>query len=83
LLTVSRRFMNVTSSVLWRMAIILKTNKGNLFVSSVVFVFWSNSPTFLDTPRIYIYIYMCVCVCLCVCVQMIITINSHYFPKQY
>jgi hypothetical protein len=38
--------------VLWRIAIILKANKGNLFVSSVLFVFWYHSPNFLDTPRI-------------------------------
>jgi hypothetical protein len=34
------------------MAIILKTNKVNLFVSSVLFVFWYHSPNFLDTPGI-------------------------------
>jgi hypothetical protein len=51
LLTVSRSFMNVANSVLWRMAIILKDNKVNLFVSSVLFVFWYHSPNFLDTPR--------------------------------
>jgi hypothetical protein len=28
-------------------------NKVNLFVSSVLFVFWYHSPNFLDTPRIY------------------------------
>jgi hypothetical protein len=50
LLTVSRSFVNVANSVLWRMAIILKTNKVNLFVSSVLFVFWYHSPNFLDTP---------------------------------
>jgi hypothetical protein len=33
------------------MAIILKANKVNLFVSSVFF-FWYPSPNFLDTPRI-------------------------------
>jgi hypothetical protein len=38
--------------VLWRMAIILKANKVNLFVSSVLFVFWYHSPNFLDTPLI-------------------------------
>jgi hypothetical protein len=38
-LTVSRSFMNVANSVLWRMAIILKANKVNLFVSSVLFFF--------------------------------------------
>jgi hypothetical protein len=37
--------------VLLRMAIILKANKVNLFVSSVLFVFWYHSPNFLDTPR--------------------------------
>jgi hypothetical protein len=35
------------------MAIILKANKVNLFVSSVLFVFWDHSPNFLDTPRSY------------------------------
>jgi hypothetical protein len=34
-----------------RMAIILKSNKVNLFASSVLFVFWYHSPNFLDTPR--------------------------------
>jgi hypothetical protein len=52
LLTVSRSFMNVANSVLWRMASILKVNKVNLFVSSVLFVFWYHSPNFVDTPRI-------------------------------
>jgi hypothetical protein len=53
LMTVSRSFKNVANSVLWRMAITLKANKVNLFVSSVLFVFWYHSPTFLDTPLIY------------------------------
>jgi hypothetical protein len=44
--------MNVANSVLWRMAIILKANKVNLFVYSVLFVSWYYSPNFLDTPRI-------------------------------
>jgi hypothetical protein len=34
------------------MAIILKDNKVNLFVSSSLFVFWYHSPNFLDTPHI-------------------------------
>jgi hypothetical protein len=34
------------------MAINLKANKVNLFISSVLFVFWYHSPNFLDTPRI-------------------------------
>jgi hypothetical protein len=34
------------------MAIILKANKVNLFVSYVLFVFRYHSPNFLDTPRI-------------------------------
>jgi hypothetical protein len=51
LLTLSRSFMNVANSVLWRMAIILKANEVNLLVSSVLFVFWYHSPNFLDTPR--------------------------------
>jgi hypothetical protein len=50
LLTVSRSFMNTANSVLWRMTIILKPNKVNLFVSSV-YVFWYHLPNFLDTPR--------------------------------
>jgi hypothetical protein len=33
------------------MAIILKANNVNLFVSSVLFDFWYHSPNFLDTPR--------------------------------
>jgi hypothetical protein len=32
------------------MAIILKANKVNLFVSTVLFVFWYHSPIILDTP---------------------------------
>jgi hypothetical protein len=36
-----------------RMAIILKANKVNWFVSSVLFVSWYHSPNFLDTPRVY------------------------------
>jgi hypothetical protein len=35
------------------MAIILTANKVNLFVSSVLFVFWYHSPNFLDTPLIF------------------------------
>jgi hypothetical protein len=53
LLTVSRSFMNVANSVLWRMAIILKDNKVNLFLSNVLFVFWYHSPNVLDPPRSY------------------------------
>jgi hypothetical protein len=30
----------------------LKANKVNLFVASVLFVFWYHSPNFLDTPHI-------------------------------
>jgi hypothetical protein len=37
LLTVSRSFMNIANSVLWRMVIILKANKVNLLVFSVLF----------------------------------------------
>jgi hypothetical protein len=33
------------------MAIILKANKVNLFVSSILFVFWYHSPNVLDKPR--------------------------------
>jgi hypothetical protein len=35
------------------MALILKAKKVNLFVSSVLFVFWYHSPNILDTPCIY------------------------------
>jgi hypothetical protein len=52
LLRVSITFMNVANSVLWRMAIILKTNKVNLFVSSVLFVFWYHVPKVLNTQNI-------------------------------
>jgi hypothetical protein len=51
LLTVSRNFMNVANSVLWRMANVLKANKVNLFVSSVLSVFWYHLLNLLDTPR--------------------------------
>jgi hypothetical protein len=34
---------------LWRMAIILKANNVNLFVSSVLFVLWYHSPNLLNT----------------------------------
>jgi hypothetical protein len=34
------------------MTIILKANKVNLFVSSVLFVSWYHSPNFLDTLRV-------------------------------
>jgi hypothetical protein len=34
--------MNIANRVLWMMTIILKANKINLFVSSVLFVFWYN-----------------------------------------
>jgi hypothetical protein len=37
------------------MAIILKANKLNLFVSSVLFVFWYHSPNVLDTLRTLVY----------------------------
>jgi hypothetical protein len=33
------------------MAIVLKANEVNLFVSSVLFVFWYHSPNIVDTPR--------------------------------
>jgi hypothetical protein len=53
LLTVSRSFMNLANRVLWRIMIIFKANKVNLFVSSVLFVFWYHSPNILDTPHIW------------------------------
>jgi hypothetical protein len=34
------------------MAIVLKANKVNLFVSSVLIVFWYHSPKVLGTPHI-------------------------------
>jgi hypothetical protein len=34
------------------MAIVLKAKKINLFVYSLLFVFWYYSPNFLDTPHI-------------------------------
>jgi hypothetical protein len=49
--------MNVANSVLWRMAIIFKVNKVNVFVSSVLLVFWYHSPNFLDTPHTYTAVY--------------------------
>jgi hypothetical protein len=52
LLTVSRSFMNVANNVLLMLVIILKANKVNLFVSSVLFVFWYHSPNVSDTPPI-------------------------------
>jgi hypothetical protein len=55
LLTVSRSFMNFAKSVLWRMTSILKVNKVNLFLSSVLCVFWYHSPNILDTPRTMIH----------------------------
>jgi hypothetical protein len=33
--------------------IILKVNKVNVFVSSVLFVFWYHEPSVLDIPHIY------------------------------
>jgi hypothetical protein len=49
LLTFSRSYMNVANSALWRMVIILKVNKVNLFVYSVLFysgsihrMFWTH-----------------------------------------
>jgi hypothetical protein len=35
------------------MAIILKANKVNLFVSSILFIFWYHSPNLLETPSIF------------------------------
>jgi hypothetical protein len=36
---------------------IFKDNKVNLFVSSLLFVFWYHSPNFLDTKRTKLYVY--------------------------
>jgi hypothetical protein len=64
LLTVSRSFMNVANSELWRMAINLKVNKVNLFVSSVLFVsgtihqtFWTHHVYlhFIGLPHLYTF----------------------------
>jgi hypothetical protein len=49
--------MNVASSVLRRMAVILKANTINLFVFSVLFVFWYHSRNFLDPPGISVLRY--------------------------
>jgi hypothetical protein len=49
LLTVSRSFMSIANSVLWRMVIILKANKVNVSF----FFSWYHSPNILDTPRKY------------------------------
>jgi hypothetical protein len=46
-----QKLYDIANSVLLRMVIILKANKVNLFVSSVLFVSWYLSPNFLDTPR--------------------------------
>jgi hypothetical protein len=51
--------------------IILKASKGNLFVSSVSFVFWYHSPNFLDTPRIT---YSVICYSSIVCHIVFVTI---------
>jgi hypothetical protein len=40
------------------LVIILKANKVNLFISSVLFVFWYHSPNVLDTSRMCMYVYM-------------------------
>jgi hypothetical protein len=70
LLAGSESFMNVANNVLWMMAIILKANKVNLFVYSVLFVFWYHSPNVLDTPRMHsIYQY---------CMNSYRLINTHW-----
>jgi hypothetical protein len=51
------------------MAIILKANKVNLFVSSVLFVFWYYSPNFLDTPRKYCLLLRKTALALAACVK--------------
>jgi hypothetical protein len=83
LLTVSKSFMNVANSVLWRMASILTANKVNLFVSSGLFGFWYHSPNFLDTPRVYIYVCVCACVCVCVCTPKTGTGNRSGISSGY
>jgi hypothetical protein len=61
--------------VLWIMAIILKAHKVNLFVSSVLFVFWYHSTNFSDTPHI--------CDISWLTVNCVIQIKqSHYRPWQ-
>jgi hypothetical protein len=49
----------------------LKANKVNLFVSSVLFVFWYHSLNFLDTPRI---------ACLFYCVPEIAALSHSLHP---
>jgi hypothetical protein len=44
------------------MAIILKANKVNLFVSSVLFAFWYHSPNILDIPRMLYYLSKVCCI---------------------
>jgi hypothetical protein len=54
------------------MAIILKANRVNLFVCSVLFVFWYHSPIFSDTP--------CICPASSVCSE---AVCLHTSPVLY
>jgi hypothetical protein len=56
LLTVSKSFMNLANSVFWRMAIILKFNKVNLFVSSVLFCFSRTIHRSFQTHHVYVIV---------------------------
>jgi hypothetical protein len=62
--------------VLWRMAIVLKANKVNLFVSSVLFVFWYHSPNFLDTPLMWTLVWQ-------VTLSCVATILWHIVPVPW
>jgi hypothetical protein len=53
------------------MAIILKANKVNLFVSSDLFVFWYHSPNLLDTPRILSILAMSMCTQFIISIQFL------------
>jgi hypothetical protein len=77
LLTVFKSFINVANRVLWRMAIILKANKINLFVFSVLFVFWYHSPNILDTPHIWNISWLRVKL-----VKQLLVIHTEWSPMQ-
>jgi hypothetical protein len=82
LLTVSRSFMNVANRVLWRMAIILKANNVNLFVFSVLCVFWYHSPNVLNTPHICDISWLRVTVCTANRVaQLVTSTNGRYLYR--
>jgi hypothetical protein len=62
----------------------LKVNKVNLFVSSVLFVFWYHSPNVLDTPRMlfpYIKVY-CNTFVLCTGRLIMFSVNTNIYNKK-